>query len=91
MPASGETVEETVKEVYAGYHIDMVNLQLSYALIDMDSASGVSASTGQWLVGVNYQLPTHGSFYSSYTYWGDEAKELFAATNKFVVGYRFDF
>lgn len=91
MPATGETVEETVKEVYAGYNIGIVNLQLSYAKIDMDSPSGVEVETGQWLMGASYQLPKHGSFYATYTSWGDEAREVFAATNKLIVGYRFDF
>lgn len=87
---SGEIVEEKVVEVYAGYKLDNIQFQASYADVSMDSPSGLTVETSQIILDVIYQHKA-GSFYIEYSAWGDEAEEVYEATDKILIGYRFDF
>jgi len=88
--SSGEIVEEQVIEVYAGYKIGNFQLQATYADVSMDSPSGLTVDTNQVIFDVIYQHKA-GNFYLEYSAWGDEAEDVYEATDKILVGYRLDF
>jgi predicted porin len=90
LAAGGETVEEKVAEVYAGYKVGKMQYQVTFADISMDSPSGVTVDTNQFIVDVIYQHKA-GSFYAEYSAWGDEAEQVYQAADKILIGYRFDF
>jgi len=86
----GEIVEEKVYEVYAGYKIGKIQLQAKYAIVDMDSPSGLTVDSNQVILDAIYEHEL-GSFYVEYSAWGDEAEEVFQADDKILVGYKLNF
>jgi predicted porin len=87
---SGEIVEEKTYEFFAGYQIDNIHLQAKYAIVSMDSASGLEVDTSQIILDAIYKHKM-GSFYVEYSAWGDEGEEVFEAADKILVGYKLDF
>jgi predicted porin len=87
---AGEIVEEKIYEVYAGYKIDNIQLQATYAIVDMDSVSGLTVDSSQVILDAIYNHKL-GSFYMQYSAWGDEAEAVYAAADKIAVGYKFNF
>jgi predicted porin len=87
---NGEIVKEKVWEIYAGYKIGNMQFQATYADVAMDSLSGLTVDTNQVILDAIYNHKA-GSFYLEYSLWGDEAEQVFAATDKLLIGYRFDF
>lgn len=87
---AGEIVEEDVYEVYVGYKLDKVQLQATYAIVNMDSPSNVTVDSNQVIIDAIYPHK-YGSFYIEYSAWGDEAEEVFKADDTLTVGMRFDF
>jgi predicted porin len=88
--SAGEIVEEDVYEVYAGYKFSTIQLQATYGHVSMDSPSQLTVSTNQLVIDVIYPHK-YGSFYVEYSAWGDEAEEVFEASDTLIVGLRFDF
>jgi predicted porin len=86
----GEIVEEKVYEVYTGYKIGKIQLQATYAIVEMDSPSGLTVDTNQILLDAIYNHKL-GSFYVEYSAWGDEAEEVFEAGDKILIGYKLNF
>lgn len=86
----GEIVEEKVYEVYTGYKIGKIQLQAKYAIVEMDSPSGLTVDTNQILLDAIYNHKL-GSFYVEYSAWGDEAEEVFEAGDKILIGYKLNF
>jgi len=87
---SGEIVDEDVYEIYAGYKIDNIQLQATYAIVAMDSVSGLTVDSEQVVLDVIYNHKL-GSFYIEYSLWGDEAEAVYAAADKISLGYKFNF
>ncbi|WOH36096.1 porin [Thalassotalea fonticola] len=87
---SGEIVEEEIYEVYAGYKINEWQIQATYADVSMDSPSGLTVDTSQVILDVIYHHKA-GTFYAEYSAWGDEAEQVYEATDTILVGYRLDF
>ncbi len=87
---SGEIVDEDVYEVYSGYKMGDIQLQAKYAIVSMDSPSGLEVDTSQIILDAIY---THklGSFYVEYSAWGDQAEEVFEAGDKILLGYKLNF
>ncbi|PAJ75426.1 hypothetical protein CJF42_05500 [Pseudoalteromonas sp. NBT06-2] len=85
--SGGEIVKEKVYGVYTGYKIGKIQLQAKYAIVDMDSPSGLTVDSNQLILDAIYQHKL-GSFYVEYSIWGDEAEEVFEATDKILVGYK---
>jgi len=90
LAAGGETVNEKIAEVYAGYKVGNMQYQVTYADISMDSPSGLTVDTSQMIFDVIYKHKA-GTFYAEYSAWGDEAEEVYKAADKILIGYRFDF
>lgn len=90
LAAGGEVVDEDVYEVYGAYKIGAIQLQAKYARVSMDSASGLTVDSNQVILDVIYNHKL-GSFYVEYSAWGNEAEEVFAAEDKILVGYKFNF
>lgn len=87
---SGEIVDENVYEVYAGYKIGDIQLQATYAIVSMDSVSGLTVDSNQVVLDAIYNHKL-GSFYIQYSAWGDEAEAVYAAADKIALGYKFNF
>ncbi|MEY8214645.1 MAG: porin [Colwellia sp.] len=87
---AGEIVDENVYEVYAGYKIDNIQLQATYAIVDMDSVSGLKVDSDQVILDAIYNHKL-GSFYIQYSAWGDEAEAVYAASDKIALGYKLNF
>jgi predicted porin len=86
----GEIVDENVYEVYAGYKIDDIQLQVTYAIVSMNSVSGLTVDSDQVILDAIYNHKL-GSFYIQYSAWGDEAETVYAAADKIALGYKLNF
>jgi hypothetical protein len=88
--AGGETVNEKVYEVYGGYKVGKMQFQAKYAVVSMDSPSGLEVDTNQVILDAIYNHKL-GSFYVEYSAWGDEAEKVFEAGDKILIGYKLNF